>query len=208
MATLNLMHTSHLPLPEDRVASKCQTTRFDHAGTLDVLIPLPHWQDFQAVVLTRKSVGRLFRSLLGRYRHRVVRTTDEQRLRLRTQYQKAGLELQRVSFRVEADVWADLRVLSLSCRVSMSQIMVWLVVWEARRKRLSQQRRTPFVVWDRVGTPSLCRLVLLQSQVRGCLQYSAWFARSEPIHSSRSLRWSAHERDTPDPGPAMYRGGA
>lgn len=175
------MHTSHIAVTGDRIDSRTDTSRFQNAGTLDVLLPEELLNDFFEVAGTRETPNHLFASLLGRYRHRIVRLSRPAHQRLRKLYQPPGLGLQRISFRADADVWSELQLLSLSCHISMSQIMVWLVVWEARRMRLSRIRGRACIVWDRVGTPSMAVLTMHKNEATGLLRTRARFAATRPL---------------------------
>lgn len=169
-----------MPVAGDVVRSAHPTVRFEESGTIDVLIPAAAVRDFTEILRTRKSCNHLFCSLLGRYRHRVVRASRATHHRLRKQYQPAGQELQRFSFRAEAAVWVDLQMLSLSCHVSMSQIMVWLIVWESRRMRLTLLLGWRWIAWDTVGSPSVNTLVMRLSEAEGLLRMRTRFGPTRP----------------------------
>lgn len=167
---------------EDVIHSSRDIGRFVIAGSLDILLPEALLSDFQDVQSTRRSINLLFESLLGRYRHRVIRITRLEHDRLRKKYQRPGQRLHRISFRAEARVWTDLQLLSLSCHVSMSQIMVWLVVWEARRLRLTKALGWRIVCWDRVGTPAQTLLIMHKSEATGRLRLRSRFAAEHFLH--------------------------
>lgn len=174
------MHTSHLPVSEFRRRLELSASPEDFVGQLDVLMPGARLDEFRTLMQYQVSPGWLMRSLLGRYRNRILRDCGMDGPRLRTRYQPSGLGLVRISFRVEADLWVELRMLSLSARVSMSQIMVWLVHLEYRRWKLCQLRGRAYICWNRVGTPTKDRLTLVHDEGQGVLWLAAHFAASRP----------------------------
>lgn len=177
------MHTSHLSLPEVRQVQELPAPVCEPAGVIDILLPGARLLELQATLGYRRSLCWLIRSALGRYRNRLLRKSRITDRHLRTRYQPPGLNLVRVSFRVEADLWVDLRMLSLAMRVSMSQIMVWLIHWEYRRWKLCQIMGKTYVSWDRVGTPTENCLTLLYTESSSALHLLARFGASSPIQN-------------------------
>jgi hypothetical protein len=99
---------------------------------------------------------------------------------IRMRYQPAGMNLIRISFRVEEDVWLELRLLSLATRCSMSRLMVLMIVWEyARRYKFALRGWCPHV-HGYVGTPTSYRLTLHYDESTRIYRITGSFSASTP----------------------------
>lgn len=178
------MHVSLLPQPSINRRKQRDVFHLQPAGKVDFFLPAYFNEQFNLLRKDPGSLNLLFKLLLGRYRNRILRqfyrNMNSSNDRIRTRYQFSGLNLRRVSFPAEEEVWIELRLLSLAVCCSMSLILVQLVQYEyCRRWKFGIRKWDPHIV-GQVGTKTLHSLTISYSERLQKLRLRVYFSCSQP----------------------------
>ncbi|MBW7857850.1 MAG: DUF1564 family protein [Leptonema sp. (in: Bacteria)] len=204
------MHTSLLPSADINGELIQYMGRYEPMGSIDILIPAIHQTKWDFLKSDEISKNFLLRSLIGRYRNRVIRslvgrwpigklpakkreavkleiTRREIERReylkywMRTQYQKKGQNLRRYSMRVEEDVWLELKLLSLATRCSMSMILVFMVCWEYKRRKKFWKRKWDPAPDGYVGTSTVHSVMYTYNEYTKKMHLTMNFSPARPL---------------------------
>lgn len=183
------MHYAQIPSTSMSVQLHYPALRWSPAGSLDILLPAMHLHKLTLLREDPMCMNSLVRTWIGRYRNRLLRAACETPECppyhsygvLRSRYQKQGLNLHRISIRVEEEVWLELKILSLTARCSMSLILVLMVQWEYARRYKFGLRGWDVCVEGYVGTPTKSRVRLSFNEKTRIYKIFAYFSKATPL---------------------------
>lgn len=212
------MHVSLLPSADINGELIQYMGRYEPIGSIDILIPKIHQHKLNLLKTDEGSMNFMLRSLIGRYRNRIIRniigrwpigklpprkrepaqieiTRREVERReylkygVRTQYQKKGQNLRRLSIRIEEDVWLELKFLSMATRCSMSLILVKMVCWEYARRIKFVKRKWDPVPGGYVGTSTISSVAYSYDEYAKKFNLNFKFSVARPLTLPKWYTW-------------------